>query len=140
MNEEYLTCPKCKTTKVIDQFAKNKSKPKGRASWCKQCTTVLVKKWFESDTNRAKHKQRTVQRRVANKDRLIEYYGNKCLDCQQSFQPCCYDFHHLDGSTKEKSFGNMGSYSWENIEKEVIGKCVMLCSNCHRIRHHARLR
>lgn len=49
---------------------------------------------------------------------------------------CCLDLHHLDPSTKRvkvnkaiKHFGIKGLL----VE---IGKCVVLCANCHR-KHHA---
>jgi hypothetical protein len=40
----------------------------------------------------------------------------RCADCGQS-HPATLDFHHLDPA------------------KEEIAKCVVLCANCHRIRH-----
>lgn len=130
-------CPKCELTLDVALFAKNKAKPDGLGSWCKQCSNVLIRKWQSDAGNKARHKAALYKRRVNNKARLMEHFNNQCCDCGQSYPPYVYDFHHLDPSKKDYSFGAISTNSWAVIEKEILGKCVMLCSNCHRIRHHA---
>lgn len=61
--------------------------------------------------------------------------GGKCFDCGLVSAPCVYDFHHENGSDKDASVSRL--QTWEKIEKE-LQKCVMLCANCHRLRHHAK--
>lgn len=58
-----------------------------------------------------------------------------CADCDQSFPSCCMDFDHLDKDTKTTEVGTLVFYNapWEEVETE-IGKCELVCSNCHRIR------
>ena len=75
------------------------------------------------------------RRRDARKKQLIESFGNKCSDCGGSFPDCCYDFHHCDPSTKGFAIAPGLDRNWDVILEEVE-KCVMLCSNCHRIRHY----
>ena len=64
-----------------------------------------------------------------------------CHDCGGTFPICCMDFHHIEEDTKHPSIGRsslisvMQKYSIEKIDKE-IEKCVVICANCHRIRHH----
>lgn len=134
--DDFRHCPKCGQNKLTSEFAKNKNKKDGLGSWCKSCTNVIVKLWYDKPENKLKHKNKLLNRRELNKKKLVEHFGNRCLDCDNSYPSCCYDFHHLDGSTKENSFANMNTNGWESISKEIIGKCVMLCSNCHRIRHY----
>ena len=67
------------------------------------------------------------------KRKLVEYMGDKCSHCGNSYPDVVYDFHHLDPKTKEIST-NLRSRSFENAVKE-LQKCIMLCSNCHRIEH-----
>lgn len=76
------------------------------------------------------------KRRDKVKKMAVEYCGGKCQDCLTSFSyPGVYDFHHLDENIKEFSIGNNGyTKGWEKIKKE-LDKCILLCSNCHRIRH-----
>lgn len=81
----------------------------------------------------------TVQRaRIrSNKLKGIGYLGGKCLDCGQTFEgyPSVFDFHHRDPATKTKKPCNLLGGRWEKIRIE-LDKCDLLCSNCHRKRHH----
>jgi predicted HNH restriction endonuclease len=47
----------------------------------------------------------------------------------------CFEFHH-DGEEKKYSISTLAQkgYAIETIKAE-IAKCVVLCANCHRIRH-----
>ena len=74
------------------------------------------------------------ERRESRKKYLVESFGNKCHDCGNSFPDCCYDFHHIDPSTKGFEIAPGLDRNWDVVLKEV-SKCVLLCSNCHRIRH-----
>jgi len=71
---------------------------------------------------------------VETKGKAVEYKGNKCSRCGGEFPNVCYDFHHLDRQTKYKEVSCMITelYSWEDIKNE-LDKCIMVCSNCHRI-------
>ena len=67
----------------------------------------------------------------------IVYLGDKCEDCKQTFPDCVYDFHHL----RDKSYNiavNLRPAHTLDKHKEELDKCVLLCSNCHRIRHKKR--
>lgn len=74
-------------------------------------------------------------RRYRNKAAAIEYLGGKCVDCNFSGHQSAFDFHHL----KNKSFtiGAVANKSWDVI-KEELDKCILLCRNCHSIRHSTR--
>ena len=79
-------------------------------------------------------RKRDAVRRYKRKLLAINMHNNECFDCGNTYHPACYDFHHLD--PKLKDFDPCAGLS---KKKEVflneINKCVMLCSNCHRIRH-----
>ena len=70
-----------------------------------------------------------------NKLKAIEYLGGKCTDCKHVYLPAVYDFHHLDSTTKDKNIARIMGRKWENILPE-LNKCILLCANCHRIRHN----
>ena len=74
------------------------------------------------------------------KKKAIDYLGGKCIDCSGVFEDCVYDFHHVDMSTKEgnPSYFLKGTSKWERA-KEELDKCVLLCANCHRVRHFSRI-
>jgi len=82
--------------------------------------------------------------RNAKKEKAIEYLGGKCWKCGGVFDKDLYDFHHIVPASKEFEWSILKSRKWETIQKE-LDKCVLLCSNCHRLAHkemreHAFLR
>ena len=85
--------------------------------------------------NKERHKVYIMKRRDNHKQMLIEYFGDVCIDCNRSFAACCYDFHHLNPEEKNFEIAPRLDSKPETIMEEVK-KCVMICSNCHRIRHY----
>jgi hypothetical protein len=81
-----------------------------------------------------RHRVPARNKRQEKKQILAEHFGNKCMDCEQTFPVCCYDYHHRN--PEEKSFEIAGRMylSMEELIEEG-DKCDLLCSNCHRIRH-----
>lgn len=71
--------------------------------------------------------------RIAAKQKAVEYLGNCCFDCKKQYPLSVYDFHHLDPKEKEFHIGDKRTWG-ESLQKE-LAKCVLLCANCHRIRH-----
>jgi hypothetical protein len=94
------------------------------------------------DAYKERHKERLAKdtakrqktRMRSNKLKAIEYKGGVCFDCKNEYPPCCYDFHHLNPDEKDFNIAKINGRSFENI-KDELDKCVLLCSNCHRIRH-----
>lgn len=115
-------CIYCNQSKSLDEFHMNESRSKRRDSGCSECR------------NRQKS-----EKRYELKLRCLRHLGHKCVDCQLSnAHPAIYDFHHEGG--KDFSIGNELSCG-HNHEKAFVkllpelNKCVVLCSNCHRLRH-----
>ena len=125
------TCRLCGESKPLPAFHPNKQCSFGVVATCRDCTRERISKWYKDN-----RKQRQTVANKARQDRkrkAVEQFGGKCLDCQQVFPDCVFEFHHLDPSQKDMSPANASPSKWE---KELT-KCVMLCANCHRIRHHA---
>ena len=86
--------------------------------------------------NKEKVNERKKKDRQNKKLRAIEFLGGKCYDCQlKSEYADVYDFHHLDPTQKEIGVNRILGNAWDKI-KEELEKCVLLCANCHRIRHY----
>lgn len=111
------TCGKCKESKDESEFYVKNKKTGQLQSYCKRCLC---------DTQ--------MQRWIDRKVKAIEYKGGKCADCNTEYPREVYDFHHLDPSEKDVDWGRLRLRSWDSIVKE-LDKCVLLCANCHRIRH-----
>ena len=62
--------------------------------------------------------------------------GKPCSICGQTFPSICMDFHHITPDNKDGNVGEMirDHLSMNRILQE-IDKCMLVCSNCHRILH-----
>lgn len=69
--------------------------------------------------------------RHRNRDKALEYRGNKCIVCGYNKYSGALHLHHLDPSIKEFTINLKGcSRSWERIKIEA-DKCVVVCARCH---------
>lgn len=63
-----------------------------------------------------------------------------CSKCGEK-HPGCLDFHHPDKKTKDFNVGNVRAWGWGKEKMLLeIGKCVVLCANCHRKMHYEERR
>ena len=113
-------CNECGIVKKISEFHKKKDRKNGN-SICKICfSKYCIKRW------------------ILRKIESIKYMGSKCRDCGIEYPKYPYvifDFHHIDPNQKEFVWAKLKLKSDEKIRKE-LDKCELLCSNCHRKRHH----
>lgn len=83
-------------------------------------------------------------RRQKRREYILSKKDVPCADCGQRYPACVMDFHHLDEELKDavlkkKKRGmleHMSKWSEKRIDAELAG-CVVLCANCHRMRHYA---
>ncbi len=75
------------------------------------------------------------KRRKAIKEKAIAYLGGKCLFCGYNRSHAALDFHHVDEKSKSFGLSQDGlTRSWEKTKQE-LGKCILVCANCHREIH-----
>lgn len=111
-----ILCIKCNITKPISDFYIRYDRLDQVQSMCKQCfNAYCCDRW----------KQRKLD--------AIKKMGDKCVDCKISYHYSVYDFHHL--YDKDLQWNKLRLRSQDTIDKE-LSKCILLCSNCHRIRHY----
>lgn len=112
-------CPKCDQNKKLSDFYKKNKKyyhPYCKGCFNKYCSIRWIQKKIEA----------------------IKYLGSKCNDCTITYPEYPYvvfDFHHLDPEIKSFNWDKLKLQSQDTIFKE-LDKCILLCSNCHRIKHH----
>ena len=90
--------------------------------------------WYE------RHKTKRLAMIYGRKATMYEYIQDIkkqlcCADCGER-HPATLHFHHLNSEEKKFTIGdavNRG-FSLNRIKKE-IEKCIVLCANCHAIRH-----
>lgn len=118
-------CSKCDVLKEESEFYSKRPD-------CKVCKRKTTKQNY--DENVEVRVSYSKERRNTMKLKCIEHLGGSCVDCGGVFHQACYDFHHIDPTEKEGNIGELLSSSFDKIVLE-LDKCVLLCSNCHRIRH-----
>ena len=105
---------------------------------CKNCKDEK-KDQYNSKEGKRNPKQEYInaylnKRRHLLKKKMVKYKGGKCKNCKCIKHDVIFDFHHIDPSKKEYTISKIYHLKWEIIKKE-LDKCIMLCSNCHRLLH-----
>lgn len=117
--DEYKICPICETKKSLDEFYKRSNRA-DISGYCKKCSN-------QYHTERVKYV----------KLKMIDYKGGECKHCKLKIKDshyCVFEFHHLNPKIKDSNFEKIKYQKWDVIIKE-LDKCIMLCSNCHRMEH-----
>lgn len=127
--------------KLADEEQKTKDEKRERKYaqnrvWQKNNAAAYQREQYAKRTEEehARRKDHVNKRKQQRKAEAIQMMGGKCADCDGIFHPAAFDFHHLDPSDKETVI--RFSWSWDRL-KEELQKCILLCANCHRIRHHS---
>lgn len=118
-NKEMKICANCSIELTdLNSYIKSKER-KQFQSYCKPCLLD-------------KQKNRWINRKLW----AIELKGGKCFDCKNIYPHFVYDFHHLDPKIKKFTWNKMRLLTKSKILEE-LEKCILICSNCHRIRHYS---
>ena len=131
----YAQCTRC-----LERGRENKHRLKTErlsAGLCVGCgvPTDSQNYYCNSCSKRRISNRKTRSKRL--KQKAVEYSGGECSDCGFTTNHLSvYEFHHEKVSDKENTIGKMikRAQTWDRIRCE-LDKCVMLCANCHRIRH-----
>lgn len=117
-------CNRCKKIKNKEMFSKNRNAGDGYDCFCKSCKQKDARLYFP---NRNK-------KRLLLKAKLVKYKGNICFKCKTKDLPLSsYQFHHIDGTTKEKQISEMMIN--DKKLKDELDKCELVCANCHHQIH-----
>ena len=128
-------CRECGEVKPLSAFHPNKQCKQGVAGTCRACTGDRIKAWYKSKRRERQDAANTKNR--SRKQMAVDHFGGVCADCGNSFPNCVFQFHHLDPKEKDVNPSKALATSVERMWAE-LKKCVMLCANCHLIRHHVK--
>jgi hypothetical protein len=88
-----------------------------------------------------RHKEKRLARMYEKKAATYDYVQDvksqlRCADCGER-HPAALQFHHLNSEDKMFNIADAvrNGISLDRIKKE-IEKCIVLCANCHAIRHY----
>ncbi len=76
-------------------------------------------------------------RRFRAKAAAIKFLGGKCTACGWQGNQAALQFHHTNPKEKDFIIGNVANKSWDSI-KDELKKCVLVCANCHSIKHSSK--
>jgi len=140
LSNSRASCLDCIPYKQKGQPRKGRRKVSNRLERrCRDCKKWLADNQFRYEIGRQciscrnkKAKPRTLNYKLELKRQAVEYMGSQCQDCEGKFPLCAYDFHHLDPAQKDFCISKKTNFKEVKVE---LNKCVMLCKNCHSIRH-----
>ena len=93
------------------------------------------KNWYEK--NKAKHLEGTKKNKAEAKRQFKAFKARlSCVKCGEN-HPATLDFHHHTphpSNRKISSYLTDGQYT--RAIEEIMNKCIVLCSNCHRKHHY----
>lgn len=96
---------------------------------------LYAKKHYEKNKENIIAKQKA--KKKIHKTWFVNYKKQlKCVTCGYD-HPAALDFHHVERSkTNRKVHQLVADGNTKKRILEEIDKCVVLCSNCHRVHHH----
>lgn len=128
-----LICSTCLSEKDESLFSfKNKTK-NIRNSKCKDCHKIYVGEHYTKNKKEyiSRAKINSKNEYLKDKQLLGELKLGGCVVCGES-RIEVLDLHHLNPNIKEDNISRL-SRKKMLVESK---KCVVLCSNCHRMEHH----
>lgn len=114
---EFRYCPRCKKDCPTNEFYDRRGK-KNSSVYCKKCTTDQV-----------------VERTKKLKKEMVDYKGGCCEICGYKKYIGALDFHHINPNEKDFTIAHIRQYKFDEVIKEELDKCMLVCSNCHREIH-----
>lgn len=112
-----------------------KDKSRYQSEEYKEYQRNYQREWHQR--NREKRVARMYERKRAIREHIQGMKNQlSCVDCGQR-HPATLHFHHLNSEDKvfDISHAVYRGLSLDKIVKE-IEKCIVLCANCHAIRHY----
>ena len=127
-----MLCIKCNQELRVEDFPFKSIARNIRQTACKACLRTYAKAHYRRNVGyyvaKAKRAKPIAQEKLRRIRREVEL---RCNDCGFA-HPSTMEFHHLDPTQKKGVISRIQSADKLRIEME---KCVVLCCNCHRIRH-----
>ncbi len=91
-----------------------------------------VRRYYQANREACNARNRVSKQKV--RDFINGKKRGPCADCNQSYPVYVMDFDHVRGV---KTLDIAKVRTMKTAKLEVL-KCELVCSNCHRIRTHAR--
>jgi len=91
---------------------------------------------YDEKENQKKQNKKKQEKRKQLKLQIIKEHGGCCEVCKIDFDPCVYEFHHIDATIKDEQPAFIfRSYLHLKKLREKLKGCMLICANCHKIIH-----
>ncbi len=140
-------CSKCKTSKTIDNFYKDKRRKDGLSCWCRDCSNrskVLsyrknpqpyIKRIIAyHDKDPEKWRKYAKEYKMKLKREVMDKYGGKCKCCGEKELVFLTIDHINGGGNKHRKIIGKNIYVWLKKNNYPKGFQV-LCWNCNAAKH-----
>ena len=118
----------------------NAGRRDGVQSYCVPCQREYQNEHYRrsAERYRARAGIRNQQRRARVRRIIREAKDRPCADRGRRFPVFVMDFDHRSGTRKRFNIGAvaLAGRDDERSLRDEIGKCDVLCANCHRFRTH----
>lgn len=125
--------------KPLDQFPPVRRGEEKRQTWCRDCFAEANARNYRKNHEREKARimAQVSARRAEVRGKIVEYLrAHPCVDCGET-DIVVLEFDHLGEKVANVSTYANGGRTWERVLGE-IGKCQVVCANCHRRRTRSR--
>jgi hypothetical protein len=139
VNDTMKICSACSVEKGVDKFYRKCGELQSK---CKECQRAYYRLYYERNKSRFIEKNRQNKNRQRKRLRIILWNVKQrpCEDCGCSYHPWVMELDHRNGTTKIAAVANLVSKGCTDARLlEEIGKCDVVCANCHRMRTYLRL-
>lgn len=120
-------CTSCKEEKPLSDFYSNGYQPNGKRKYKGKCVTC-------ENTYRYDGFQEKIETALRELGKLYS-----CEVCGYDRNTAALCFHHTDPTQKDIELSSIPKTSSIEIIKAEIGKCIVLCHNCHMEEHYPHL-
>ena len=130
-------CYTCKGLYLLEEYPINNGNKDGRHHDCKRCKNVKNRGAYRNKDKMQRYNKEAHQKRKDRYYSILDSYSDKmCSKCGYSSDVWApFDWHHTDVENKLYELSSMVRHTEENIVAE-LDKCILLCSNCHRLHHY----
>ena len=136
MLQSTRVCARCHAEKPLESFPIKDQARGTRRSYCLPCCRAYGKEHYQRNLTYYKAKAVVARQRTrfVNEGTVDEFLRtHPCVDCGES-DPVVLDFDHLEPKLKHGDVGRMQHQSGLVSLQTEMGKCVVRCANCHRVR------
>lgn|SRR5262245_54003033 len=130
-SDQLKICSKCLNEKPISEFNFKQQKIGLRHSYCRECGKEFTRRHYKE--NKRQYLDRNARSYARRRDLVRRMMSRPCTDCGIQYPYYVMDFDHREGEVKEYELNCVDRMTIHAILRE-IGKCDVVCANCHRQR------